>query len=152
MSSRLFQNIREKHGISYDIGSFTDFFHDTGCIAVYAATKPKYSKKSIELIGKEIQLFLEKPVKEFELERTKALLKSSILIGLESTSARMNRLAKQYIYNREIYPIDRVIAEIEKLLPKTFNGLLKEYLIKRILLQRSWRHRRKNRTYTFVKD
>jgi len=118
MSSRLFQNIREKHGISYDIGSFTDFFHDTGCIAVYAATKPKYSKKSIELIGKEIQLFLEKPVKEFELERTKALLKSSILIGLESTSARMNRLAKQYIYNREIYPIDRVIAEIEKITPE----------------------------------
>ena len=118
MSSRLFQNIREKHGISYDIGSFADFFHDTGCIGVYAATNPKNSKKSIELINKEIQTFHEKPVEDLELERTKALLKSSILIGLESTSARMNRLAKQYIYMKEIYPIDRVIAQIEKITPE----------------------------------
>ena len=118
MSSRLFQNIREKHGISYDIGSFADFFHDTGCIGVYAATNPKNSRKSIELIRKEIQAFLDKPAKELELERTKALLKSSILIGLESTSARMNRLAKQYIYNNEICPIDWVIAQIEKITPE----------------------------------
>ena len=118
MSSRLFQNIREKHGISYDIGSFADFFYDTGCIGVYAATNPKNSRKSIELIIKEIHAFLEKPVEKSELERTKALLKSSILIGLESTSARMNRLAKQYIYNKEIYPIDRLIAQIEKITPE----------------------------------
>ncbi|MDP8226907.1 MAG: insulinase family protein, partial [Candidatus Celaenobacter polaris] len=115
MSSRLFQNIREKHGISYDIGSFVDFFHDTGCIGIYAATKPKNSKKSIDLIHKEIRSIMEKPVAETELERIKALLKSSILIGLESTSARMNRLAKQYIYIKEIYPIDRVIAQIENI-------------------------------------
>ncbi len=118
MSSRLFQNIREKHGISYDIGSFADFFHDTGCIGVYAATNPKNSKKSIELINKEIQTFREKPVEDLELERTKALLKSSILIGLESTSARMNRLAKQYIYNKKINTIDQVIAQIEKITPE----------------------------------
>jgi predicted Zn-dependent peptidase len=118
MSSRLFQNIREKHGISYDIGSFADFFHDTGCIGVYAATNPKNSKKSIELINQEIQTFIEKPVEDLELERTKALLKSSILIGLESTSARMNRLAKQYIYNKKINTIDQVIAQIEKITPE----------------------------------
>ncbi len=118
MSSRLFQNIREKHGISYDIGSFADFFHDTGCIGVYAATNPKNSKKCIELINKEIHTFHEKPVEDLELERTKALLKSSILIGLESTSARMNRLAKQYIYNKKINTIDQVIAQIEKITPE----------------------------------
>lgn len=117
MSSRLFQNIREKYGISYDIGSFADFFHDTGCIGIYAATKPKNSKRSVDLIHDEIQTFIQNPVEEVELERTKALLKSSILIGLESTSARMNRLAKQYIYIKEIYPINRVIAEIESITP-----------------------------------
>ena len=85
---------------------------------MYAATNPKNSRKSIELIRKEIQAFLDKPAKELELERTKALLKSSILIGLESTSARMNRLAKQYIYNNEICPIDWVIAQIEKITPE----------------------------------
>jgi len=125
MSSRLFQNIREKHGISYDIGSFTDFFHNTGCIGIYTATKPKNSKKSIDLIHKEIKSIIDKPVEDLELERTKALLKSSILIGLESTSARMNRLAKQYIYLKEINTIDKVLAEIESITPGDIQDVAK---------------------------
>lgn len=123
MSSRLFQNIREEYGISYDIGSFTDFFHDTGCMGIYAATNPKNSDLCIELIHKEIDKIVHEKIEETELQRTKALLKSSIVIGLESTSARMNRLAKQYIYLKEVYPIDKVIRSIEKITPEDIQRL-----------------------------
>ncbi|HEX37789.1 MAG TPA: insulinase family protein [Candidatus Cloacimonetes bacterium] len=123
MSSRLFQNIREEYGISYDIGSFTDFFHDAGCMGIYAATNPKNSDMCIDLIHKEVDKLVHEKVDETELQRTKALLKSSILIGLESTSARMNRLAKQYIYLKEVYPIDKVIKNIEKITPEDLQEL-----------------------------
>ncbi len=123
MSSRLFQNIREEYGISYDIGSFTDFFHDTGCMGIYAATNPKNSDLCIDLILKEIDKLVHEKVDSAELQRTKALLKSSIVIGLESTSARMNRLAKQYIYLKEVNPIDKVIKTIEKITPEDIQEL-----------------------------
>jgi len=126
MSSRLFQNIREKYGIAYDIHSFTDFFHDTGCFGVYAATNPENSKKCLKLIQSELQLLIEKPVTKSELKTIKAQLKSSLVMGLESTTARMNRLARQYIYTNNVEPIDKIINEIEGIEPSHIQKLAQE--------------------------
>ncbi|MBC8525372.1 MAG: insulinase family protein [Candidatus Cloacimonetes bacterium] len=126
MSSRLFQNIREKYGIGYDIHSFAEFFHDTGFFGIYAATTPENSKKCLELIKSEIQAIVEKPVTRTELSTTKAQLKSSLVMGLESTTARMNRLAQQYIYTKSIKPIDEVMKEIESIEPDHIQELAQE--------------------------
>ncbi|MBC8313418.1 MAG: insulinase family protein [Candidatus Cloacimonetes bacterium] len=126
MSSRLFQNIREKYGIGYDIHSFINFFHDTGFLGIYAATTPKNSKKCLKLIKSEIQNIVEKPVTKTELSTTKVQLKSSLVIGLESTTARMNRLAREYIYINNIMQIDDVIREIEEIEPKHIQKLAQE--------------------------
>lgn len=126
MSSRLFQNIREKYGIAYDIHSFTDFFQDTGCFGVYAATNPENSKKCLKLIQSELLRLIEKPVTKSELKTIKAQLKSSLVMGLENTTARMNRLARQYIYTNKVEPIDEIIEKIESVEPVHIQSLAKE--------------------------
>lgn len=126
MSSRLFQNIREKHGIAYDIHSFADFFYDTGCFGIYAATTPKNNERCFELIQREIKDLVENPVSSSELSITKAQFKSSLVMGLESTSARMNRLAMQYMYLREIDPLDKVMEKVDRVLPEDIQKIAKE--------------------------
>ena len=128
MSSRLFQNIREKYGIAYDIHSFTDFYHDTGCFGIYAATNPENSKKCLQLIQSEIHSFIKEPVSESELKTIKAQLKSSLVMGFESTTARMNRLAKQYIYTKKVESIDKVIRKIENITPENIQNLARQLL------------------------
>lgn len=126
MSSRLFQNIREKYGIAYDIHSFTDFFHDTGCFGVYAATNQENSKKCLKLIKTEIDFLVSKKVNNSELKTIKAQLKSSLVMGLESTTARMSRLARQYLYTNNVEPIDKIIKKIESIEPVHIQSLAKE--------------------------
>jgi predicted Zn-dependent peptidase len=126
MSSRLFQNIREKHGIAYDIHSFTDFFYDTGCFGIYAATTSANHEKCFELIKHELNDLVENPVTNSELAITKTQFKSSLVMGLESTSARMNRLATQYMYLNEIDQLDKVIEKIDRVVPEDIQKLAQE--------------------------
>ncbi len=114
MSSRLFQNIREKYGLAYSIYSFIDFLIDTGLFGVYIGTKKDMIKDSIELIFKELKELKDTAVSQDELNRTKSQLKGNLMLGLESTSSRMNRLAKMEIYLEEYVPLGETLSEIEK--------------------------------------
>ena len=114
MSSRLFQNIREKYGLAYSIYSFVDFLIDTGLFGVYIGTTKDNVKDSIELIFKELKELKDTAVSDEELERTKSQLKGNLMLGLESTSSRMNRLAKMEIYLDEYVTLDDTLSEIEK--------------------------------------
>jgi predicted Zn-dependent peptidase len=114
MSSRLFQNIREKYGIAYSIYSFVDFLYDTGIFGIYVGTDSANTEVSIDLINKELQVLRQEPVSVEALERTKLQLKGNLMLGLESTASRMNRLAKMEIYLDDYYTLDQTIAEIEK--------------------------------------
>ncbi|MEA2103450.1 MAG: pitrilysin family protein [Candidatus Cloacimonadota bacterium] len=130
MSSRLFQNIREKYGISYSLQSYADFFQDIGDFSVYAATNKKDTDKCIQLIHEELDKLMENPVNETELKTIKALLKSSLVMGLESTTSRMNRLAKLFIYTNEFETIDNVIQQIEKITPKDIQELANRLFVR----------------------
>ena len=114
MSSRLFQNIREKHGLAYSVYSFIDFLFDTGLFGVYIGTDKNKIGASIELINKELEDLKKNPVSEEELERTKNQLKGNLMLGLESTSSRMTRLAKMEIYLQQYYTLDDTLREIDK--------------------------------------
>ncbi|MEW6052746.1 MAG: pitrilysin family protein [Nitrospirota bacterium] len=97
VSSRLFQEIREKRGLAYAIYSFVASYVDTGLWGVYAGVSRKKVTEVIELVLKEIYT-LRETVTEAELQRAKNQLKGNIILGLESSSSRMNNIARQEIY------------------------------------------------------
>ncbi|KAA3616052.1 MAG: insulinase family protein [Calditrichaeota bacterium] len=108
MSSRLFQKVREKHGLCYNIYSYLEFFVDSGVFCIYTGTEQGKVAKSLELIIKELDNLKENSILDEELERTKSQLKGNLLLSLESTSNRMNRLAKMEIYMKKNISLDDI--------------------------------------------
>lgn len=115
MSSRLFQSLREHHGLAYTVYSAVDFFRDTGIFSVYVGTDGRKRQKAIDLLLKEIKKITENPMRESDVKRIKDQLKGSLLLGLENTSHRMSRLAKNEIYFGRQISIAETIRNVEKL-------------------------------------
>ncbi len=113
MSSRLFQNIREKYGFAYSIYSFLSLMSDTGNFGVYIGTDPAKVEKSIDLIRKEIDKLRNGSVGREEMRRAKAQLKGTTMLGMESMSNRMMRLASGEMYFHENVTLDQVLAKID---------------------------------------
>lgn len=114
MSSRLFQNIREKQGLVYSIYSFYAMFKDSGVFGVYFACDKKNVDKTIEYVWKEFDSVVKGGIRLDELKRAKAQVKSSLLIGLESLSNRMQRLAQiEFFYDGKYTDINEIIRGIE---------------------------------------
>ena len=101
MSSRLFQEIREKRGLAYSVFSYHTSFRDTGIFSIYAGTSPDQLPKVLDLINTEIERLAAKGLSKVELEEAKQQLKGNTLIALESTTNRMNRLATGFLYGVE---------------------------------------------------
>ncbi len=114
MSSRLFQEVREKRGRVYSIYSFMSAFLDCGYFGVYAGTNPDWVDEVIEVTLKEINKVVRDGLAPEELARAKSQLKGNMLLGMESTESRMNRLARNEIYFQRDIPIDELGREIEK--------------------------------------
>ena len=114
MSSRLFQNIREKRGLAYAVFSEVSAFHDTGCISVYAGTSRESVRQVVSLILDEFRLLKQDPVPAEELRRAKDNLRGSLLLGLESTPSRMANLARQYLYFNRFYSLEEMASNIER--------------------------------------
>ncbi|HTX17967.1 MAG TPA: pitrilysin family protein [Bacteroidota bacterium] len=113
MSSRLFQNIRERYGFAYTVYSFLNMLQDAGSFGVYIGTDKKHIKKSLDLISNELGRLVKKPIAKAELERTKAQLKGAMLLGLESTSARMMRLGTGELYFGRFTELEEISREID---------------------------------------
>jgi predicted Zn-dependent peptidase len=113
MSSRLFQNIREKYGFAYNVFSFANLLSDTGNFGVYIGTDTKNIDNSIELIFKELGKLRDNRIGGAELQRTKAQLKGMIVLGMESMSNRMMRLGSGEIYFEEFVGLQEIIAAID---------------------------------------
>ena len=118
MSSRLFQNIRERQGLAYAVFSDLNPYRDAGLFGVYAGTGAKTTRQVVMSILKELRDLRENPVPAEELRRAKDNLKGSLMLGLESTGARMSNLARQQIYfgrsigmNELLEKVERVTAE-----------------------------------------
>jgi predicted Zn-dependent peptidase len=117
MASRLFQNIRERYGIAYGIYSFFDFYFDSGLFGIYLGTDKNNTFRVIKLIEKELKRLRESAVTRRELQEAKSQLKGNLVLGLESTAARMNRLAMMEMYLDHFKTIDAVIEKIEEVTP-----------------------------------
>lgn len=113
VSSRLFQEIREKKGYAYSIYSFVNSYIDTGYWAVYAGVSKKKALTVTKLIIGEL-LKLSTTLTDIELRRAKDHLKGNLVLSLESTSNRMQSIARQEIYFKRYIPIQEILAEIER--------------------------------------
>ena len=113
MSSRLNQNIREKYGWCYSVYSFVNVQTDSGDLGVYIGTDASRIERSRTLIEREMTKLAETAVSERMLTRAKHQLKGSIVLGLESTSNRMQRLGRvELVYGRTV-GLDEVVGEID---------------------------------------
>ncbi|MCP4582972.1 MAG: insulinase family protein [candidate division Zixibacteria bacterium] len=115
MSSKLFQKIREEMGMAYTVFSYLDFFMDAGVIGVYLNTEKKYAGPVITAVCDELEKLKQKKIDNKELESAKEQLKGSLVLGLENTSHRMNRLAKHELLLGKYITVDETIAEIDKI-------------------------------------
>jgi predicted Zn-dependent peptidase len=114
MSSRLFQTIREERGMAYSIFSDLSPYRDTGTLLVYAGTSAGKALNAVELILDEFRKLKETALPTEELNRTRDQLKGNILMGLESSNARMANLARQEMYFHEFQTVDDIIARISE--------------------------------------
>jgi predicted Zn-dependent peptidase len=113
MSSRLFQNIRERQGLAYAVFSELNPYRDTGCLSIYAGTSVESAPKVVASILKEFRQLKQDRVADEELRRAKDHLKGSLMLSLESTSSRMSNLARQEMYFGRFFSLDELVESIE---------------------------------------
>ena len=113
MSSRLFQNIREQQGLAYTIFSDINPYRDAGMLCVYAGTAREKADKVIRCVIQEFHNIKAEPITEEELRRAKDHLIGSLLLSLESSTARMSNLARQELYFGRFYSTEEITRSIE---------------------------------------
>lgn len=112
MSSRLFQHLREELGLVYTVYSFLDFFADSGIFGIYLGTEKTNAGRAIEAINHEIKRIAGDRLTDLELASAKEQLKGNLMLGLENTSNRMNRLAKHELLANRHISLDETVAGI----------------------------------------
>ena len=113
MSSRLFQNIRENQGLCYAIYSDLNSYRDTGCLSVCVGTSQEWAPKVVESVVGEFRDLKSEEIPAEEVSRAKAQLKGSLMLSLESSTARMSNLARQEMYFDRFFSLDEIIERIE---------------------------------------
>jgi predicted Zn-dependent peptidase len=127
MSSRLFQNIREKRGLAYAVFSEITPYSDAGMLTVYAGSAKETVGQVLDLIVSEFRDLKKSLVTEEELTRSKNHLKGSLMLSLESTSARMSNLARQELYFRRFYSLDEILDSIDAVTREQLQSLARQY-------------------------
>ena len=127
MSSRLFQNIREKRGLAYAVFSELTPYSDAGMMTVYAGTATDAIGQVIDLTIQEFRSLKETLVSEEELRRSKNHLKGSLMLSLESTSSRMSNLARQELYFGRFFSLDEILQAIEAVTAEQLQSLAQRY-------------------------
>jgi predicted Zn-dependent peptidase len=117
MSSRLFQNIREKRGLAYSVFSGINAYRDAGSLTVYAGCANEAVGEVIDLVVEEMKVIKQAPVPDSELRRAKDHLKGSVMLSLENTASRMSHLARQEIYFDRQFSLDETLEGIERVTP-----------------------------------
>jgi predicted Zn-dependent peptidase len=127
MSSRLFQNIRERQGLAYAIFSDLNPYRDTGCMSVYAGTSRESAGKVVQSIIAEFRSLKNQDVPDEEVRRAKDQLKGSLMLSLESSTARMSNLARQEMYFDRFYGLDELIEKIEGVTVEDLREMANEF-------------------------
>jgi predicted Zn-dependent peptidase len=114
MSSRLFQNVREKRGLAYSVFSGLSAYRDAGNLTIYAGCANEAVEEVVDLCLAELRAIRQSPVPESELRRAKDHLKGSLMLSLENTASRMSHLARQEIYFDRHFGLDETLEGVER--------------------------------------
>jgi predicted Zn-dependent peptidase len=112
-SSRLFQEVREKRGLAYSVYSFQSLFSGTGQVGLYLGTRPDNVAAALRVVGDELSRVREDPADAAELQRAKENVKGRVVLALESTGARMNRLGSSILAGLPLLSVDEMIERID---------------------------------------
>ena len=112
-SSRLFTEVREKRGLAYAVGSYSESYRDAGMVAMYVGTREANVEEAVEIVARELQKLVSEPVSDGELARAKESVKGRMVLGEESTLARMSRLASGTLFDIPILTLDELIERID---------------------------------------
>ena len=118
MSSRLFQEVREKRGLAYSVFSFVSHYADTGLFGVYAGCHPKRAVDVLELCREQLSIAASGGLEADELERGKGQLRGGLVLGLEDTGSRMSRLGKSELVYGELMTVDEILGHIDAVTPE----------------------------------
>ncbi len=127
MSSRLFQNIREKQGLAYAVYSELNLFRDTGCFMIYAGTAVETATRVVKSVIEEFRKLKQELIGEDELRRAKDNFKGSLMLSLESTSSRMSNLARQELYFDKFLTLDEMLESIESVTREEVQQIAQEF-------------------------
>ncbi len=125
-SSRLFQAVREERGLAYSVYSFNGQFSDTGQIGLYLGTRPDNLRQAMQVVRDELARMREQPATEDELARARENVKARIVLGMESTGARMNRLGASLLYGLPLLETDELMDRIDAVTMDDLRGLTDE--------------------------
>lgn len=128
MSSRLFQEIREKRGLAYSVYSYHTSYADSGLFTVYAGTAPKQTKDVYDLTMELLNEVASGGLSEAELSRGKEQLKGNLILSLESTSSRMNRLGKNELMLGRHYTLDEMLDRIDRVTMDDLDEMMKRIM------------------------
>jgi predicted Zn-dependent peptidase len=117
MSSRLFQEVREKRGLAYSVYSFGSHFADTGLFGVYAGCAPGKADEVLSLVSAELSKVAADGLTAEEVSRGKGMVKGSLVLGLEDTGSRMTRLGKGELLYRDLLSVDELLTRIDQVTP-----------------------------------
>ena len=126
MSSRLFQEVREKRGLAYSIYSYHSMFAETGMFGVYAGTTPSRANEVLSIVRGQMQDVASGGLTQEELDRAKGHTKGSLVLSLEDTSGRMSRIGKSEISHGEILSVDEVLERIDGVTREDAVGVARE--------------------------
>jgi predicted Zn-dependent peptidase len=127
MSSRLFQEVREKRGLAYSVGSYVVGYADAGQVGVYLGTREDNLATACEVVATELRRLADEPLPPDELRRAKDHLKGRLVLSLESPGTRMNRIGKAILTGTELLTIDEIIERVEAVTAEEVRDLAEEF-------------------------
>jgi predicted Zn-dependent peptidase len=133
MSSRLFNEVRDKLGLAYTIASYAEHLSDTGSLIVYAGVEPKKLSTAIKVITEQMAVFKEDKVSREELTKAKEMAKGRLLLRMEENRHVASWLGTQEILNNRILTVDDVVAIIEAVTAEDIRKIAKELMISDLL-------------------
>jgi predicted Zn-dependent peptidase len=125
-SSRLFQEVREKRGLAYAVGSYTEQYTECGVVAMYVGTREDNVAEACEIIGRELASLRADGISGEELQRAKEHVKGRMVLGLEATAARMSRIARSELHAVPLLSLDEMLARVDAVTEQDLAELARE--------------------------
>ncbi|MCS7301267.1 MAG: insulinase family protein, partial [Fimbriimonadales bacterium] len=128
MFSRLWQEVREKRGLAYEIGSYALPMSDGGLFVIYSGVAPSAFEQAVQVIESELDKLLAEPPSEDEVASARNLLKGNRILALESTQARAELIGSETLMRGAVTPMDEIIAQIDAVTPQSLHALAQQLL------------------------